>query len=1125
MAEISDEKIKPGDWVEGPFWQDTVQVINIQPQNGYDIVTVFNRPLNLSKPYILTNEDWNKVHPISPANRISTSFEGSPLRFRLAMQAYRLKLAHAVDPYAGLNSSRIDPLPHQFEAVYQHLLARPVVRALLAHDAGAGKTIMAGLLIKELKRRQDVHRVLIVAPAALTIQWRRELITKFGEDFTVISREYMQDEKLDRLDVFRRTDLAITSLAFVRQREICRALESVEWDLVIVDEAHKLAAYRRNNSSVQKTLAYELGEVLSRRSRHFLLMTATPHKGDPENYRLLIRLLDPQWGDAAAYAPGSNPMVLRRTKEEMRTPDGKPLYPARIVETIPYSLSHDEGDLLEQVYKFIRKRFEKAKSTNRQSAAFALMTLSRRLASSPYSLLRSLERIHQKAIVKQYPPSGEIETREMEEWGDWDELSDEEHQQIEQQSEEEAARLVDLKQLTVLIEKNRALIVKSSQKIQELRKAVDLWVGERHRQIIVFTEFKDTLDELDRCIHEWGYTTTQIHGGMPMEDRRKAEKTFWEGKAQVLVATEAAGEGINLQCCNVMVNFDLPWNPTRLEQRMGRIHRYGQKESQVFIFNLLARNSMEDEVKETLLNKLNEMRKDLGDQVFDVVGNVLWGENLRSLLERVALGDAMAVKQAKQVIEEVEIPVRQAIEAEQEVSAFTLPLDIAGFQRLQAQFKANRLSPESAEAFLRDAVPFLGGTLHEFQVKAEDQKYPAFEMVLPLELVKGKQKRRKVSFWPEACSDDDIDPEGVLFIAPGSSLFDRLVDAVIQSCRQDLSQGAVFFDLQPESSSPYLVWFLHADVRDGLDRRAGEFLAALQHRADQEKVTLLPSEILDGFDDGFANEVPGGSSGHMPVIQQVHPMLAGQDEVIDQSVTRFFLPQLNQIRPDQQEIYRRDYEFLHTGLTRFVEYLNDAALDAYSSGNESEANHLTDSVEIARLRLEELRTQMTCAANLALLEPEVVGVILVLPAPVPISGKPGTMSRTPSMHRDPLVEQAAMQKALDHEASHGRYPRNVSQGKSWDIESCDAMGRVVRYIEVKGRGPGEAEEVWLTGPEWEAARRLGDQHWLYIVRLEDVMLWMIRNPYLKLQPKELKRWIVKIEDAAPVAETDGNQGS
>jgi SNF2 family DNA or RNA helicase len=249
--------IEPGDWLESPFWQGVVQVVSVEARARYDRVTVSSQDGGTIKPFVLTPDQWRLVRKVLQADRRQAPFTGDPQRFRLGIQALRLRLAHSLDPYAGLNASRVDPLPHQFEAVYEHLLARPIVRALLAHDAGAGKTIMAGLLIKELKRRQGISRVLIVAPAALTTQWRRELLTKFGEDFTVVSREYLDEAHLDSLDVWRETHFALTSVAYARQKNIRRALEATEWDLVIVDEAHKLAAYRRPNGSIVRTQAYD----------------------------------------------------------------------------------------------------------------------------------------------------------------------------------------------------------------------------------------------------------------------------------------------------------------------------------------------------------------------------------------------------------------------------------------------------------------------------------------------------------------------------------------------------------------------------------------------------------------------------------------------------------------------------------------------------------------------------------------------------------------------------------------------------------------------------------------------------------------------------------------------------
>lgn len=1122
-----EQHIQPGDWLKAPLWQGMVQVISIQSRDGHDWVTVHSPEQNQSQVYILTPADWDSVQRIKPADYGSITFTGDPARFRLGIQAHRLRLGHSIDPYAALNASRVDPLPHQFEAVYEHLLARPLVRALLAHDAGAGKTIMAGLVIKELKRRQGLRRVLIVAPAGLTIQWRRELLTKFGEDFTIVSRDYMEEEHLDSLDVWRETDMAITSIAFARQKSMRQALESVEWDMVVVDEAHKMAAYLRPNNSVRKTQAYRLGEVLSRHSTHFLLMTATPHKGDPDNYRLLISLVDPQWGEATQYVRGANPIVLRRTKEEMCKPDGTPLYPERIVETLPYTISNEEGALIEQVQKFIRKRYQKAKRANQHSAAFALITLERRLASSPYALCESLKRMHSRTQERLSGALAEIASDRTEDtWADWEDLSEQERWERERQAEAAAADLTEprqlkkeLLQLESLIDRAAQIIDQGEQeKIAELHKACDLWVGERSEQLIVFTEFKDTLDYLVQQLADWGYTSTQIHGGMPLKERRRAEKAFWKQQAQVLVATEAAGEGINLQCCSVMINFDIPWNPCRLEQRMGRIHRYGQEAAEVHIFNLVATNTMEAEVKTALLEKLRKMRKDLGDKVFNVVGEVLWGEPLRQILARIALGEKMAVQEAEQLIDQVDKVVEDAIEAEAQVAATTDPLDIDAFQRKQATFAAHRLSPEISERFFRQVVPFVGGSFREFSVQTKSGvAYTAFDVGLPPDLTKGRRGKLRLSFWPEVCSDDETEPDAILFIGPGHQIFEALIDHIIEDCTPDLNQGAVFLDLYPDDESPYLVWFVHGEIHDGLGRHITDLLDAVQHRADEEQIILLATEVLDGFDFGTGPDI-------VEAIQTVTPMLSGQPEVLDQCVQVQFLPRLTQRRVSQQQALIRDRQFLEDGLNALITNLTEAALDAYVEGEAEAGNALIDQGNAAKQRLDRLRAELVQASYLLLTAPEVLGVALVLPAPLEIvlqNGEeiPGIYSAGAPMHQDPEVENATMGIVMEYEASQGRYPRDVHIGHSWDIESDDACGRIVRYIEVKGRGPKKANEVWLTDPEWQAAQRLRERHWLYIVRLGDGMMWMIQNPYAKLQPKELKRWAVKVSEAADYAET------
>ncbi|MBZ0275667.1 MAG: DUF3883 domain-containing protein [Anaerolineae bacterium] len=1109
---------EPGDWIEGPFWNDPVQVVSIAPHytHQYDVLTVYEPAKKQTQMVVFTEADWQQTHRVIRSRWENADFDGDPTAFRLAIEAYRLRLAHSIDPYAALNASRVDPLPHQFEAVYEHLLARPTVRALLAHDAGAGKTIMAGLLIKELKRRQGIRRVLIVAPAGLTTQWRRELLTKFGEDLTLIDRKYMQRHRLDALQVWRETDFAITSVDFARQKIFRAALESVEWDMVIVDEAHKMAAYRAPDYD-RRTQAYSLGQVLSRHATHFLLMTATPHKGDPENYRFLVRLVNPHWGDALEFAgQAANPVVLRRTKEEMVKPDGSPLYPERIVAPMEYHLSPREGEVLEQLYKFVRARYAKAQAKNRLSAVFALITLERRFASSPYALRESLLRIRRQIEDRlERRLMASHESGDDANWLEWDELTEEERWEREERAEGEIAGLseprelqAELRQVNTLIT-NVEAILGQQQKLAELQRACEEWVGEKDEQLIIFTEFKDTLDYLRAALHEWGYTTTEIHGGMVLKDRRKAERDFWDGKAKILLATEAAGEGINLQCCSVMVNFDIPWNPGRLEQRMGRIHRYGQKATQVFIFNMIATNSMEGQVKQALLSKLQQMRGDLDGKVFDVVGSILSSEgSLRDVLTGIALGDANAVRDAENLIDRAAAQAQAALDAERQAVTMAQPLDVARFQQRQAEFRARRLSPEAAERFFREAIPFIGGTLHEFTVEVEDKAYAAFEVTLPGQLFPRRPNRLTVSFWGRVCTDDETDPNAVHFIAPGHWLLDGLLDKVIADAAPALDSGAVFFDIHPQDERPYLIWFVKSHIRDGLNRQVRDLLTAVAHQADQEEVRPVATEILHAFD-------MGDGSDRNDAIRRVKPFLSAQTEVIGQCVDRIFLPELMGQRSQQHQIIARDRDFLEQGLSALADELSDRALEAYAAGGDEEGNRQMERSANARDRLNNLRRELGLAEQLLMMAPDVLGVALVIPSPLPITVP---SSGQPMMRQDREVEATAMARVMRYEREHGRTPRDVSAGNSWDIESTDHNGVITRYIEVKGRGPADANEVMLTEPEWEAAERLGILHWLYIVRIEDGMLWMIPNPYQRLQPRELKRFVVRIQDVLPYAE-------
>jgi len=552
------------------------------------------------------------------------TFDGDGHLLRLGLQAYSLGIAWEFDPYFGLSISRVDPLPHQLEAIYDYLLKLGRVRFLLADDAGAGKTIMAGLLIRELQLRGLAERILIACPANLSFQWQRELKEKFDERFLVlkggdIREQFGVNQWLEQKKV-------ITSLDLAKRTEILPGLKQAHWDLIIVDEAHRMSW----TPPARKTARYALGELLRDTSDNILLLTATPHKGDPANFSLFLQLLDSDaYADVRSIREAMErrraPFYLRRTKEAMvyfpeRQENGtwvaEKIFTKRIPHTVDFQIDGEEFDLYRNITRFVKRQSAKAAAQGddpRARAVGFLMSLyQRRLASSTYAMRRSLENRARKlednikkaqALARQAPPD----------------LPDPE--EIEEMEENERERLEELLEAITLagnaeqireeIEELRELAeqaqaVEGSGTEAKLSKLKNLLHQEGffehpEQRLLLFTEFKDTLDYLVRNLKDWGFKVGCIHGSMKPGSRDEegtrlySEQQFREGAIQILVATEAAGEGINLQVCNILFNYDIPWNPNRLEQRMGRIHRYGQRKD-CLIFNFVTTNTIEGRV-------------------------------------------------------------------------------------------------------------------------------------------------------------------------------------------------------------------------------------------------------------------------------------------------------------------------------------------------------------------------------------------------------------------------------------------------------------------------------------------------------------------------------------------------
>jgi len=1010
------------------------------------------------------------------------TFDAEPALFRLGVEALRTHLAHAFDPQFAVSVSQVDPLPHQLDAVYKHILPLPRIRFLLADDPGAGKTIMAGLLLRELMQRGDVSRVLVLCPKALTDQWRREMWERFRERFMLVTGESVSSGFGQ--NVWVENDRAVASVDLAIQPHILPGLEQSDWDLVIFDEAHKLSAYRYGTAGkIDKTKRYRLAEDIATRTKHLLLMTATPHKGDPENFRLLLALLDDkafasQAGVESALGQERSPYFLRRTKEAMKHFDGRPLFLPRHVSTAPYEMEEHERQLYDAVTEYVTTglaKAEQAEQTRRRNVTLALIVLQRRLASSLYAMTRSLERRRDRLTeeLEQAGKGGRV-TQPVSEIGydpdddDLDDLTSEDEAALSGASTARTPEELraEIGQLAGLIEMAEATRKRGPErKLVELQRAIESQtVTDRNEKMLIFTEHRDTLDYLTGKLREWGYSVCNIHGGMKLADRIAAEKEF-RGPAQFMVATEAAGEGINLQFCKVMINWDLPWNPNRLEQRMGRIHRYGQ-EFEVNVINLVAAETREGVVMTRLMEKLERMREALGqDHVYDVISGIFEAGQVRlDALIRDAITKRRTMEEVLADLDIIEDPA--AIAAVQESMSDALAtdhIDIGSILDEERDSKERRLTPEFVERFFVDGLRYLDGRLDrgsDYDWKLDHVPVAIRREVQAANTGEFGEGGRIITFNKERLRRDPP----AEFAAPGHPLFDAVLDRILERGRPLLAKGTVFIDR--EAREPYLVWLLEAAVVNGENEIVHRRLLALRQRGDTfEAVT--PGVLLD---------LPPAETA--PVAPESLRSWADGDAAVAEATTIYTRDYLDEVKTEQE----RRASIIEEALQRSVSDNLVALQSQLERQHEDEAAgkdmriaiHTTNE-QIGSLT-EELRQRRRTLQRrkvVSIQTPRVVGVAAVIPGPVPKvqeEGKGGDNT---------TVEMAAMKVAMDYERSHGREPEDVSKrGVGCDVKSVAPDG-AVRYIEVKGHAA--TGDITLYYTEWQLAHRMREEFFIYEV--------------------------------------------
>jgi len=1093
-------QLKPNVIVRGAILPEPVQVL----------ATV---PLGESVKLIGKGLKTGQVHePILNASQLALlectpekePFDGDPLRFKIGIEALRLQLAYEYDPYFTLSIARVDPLPHQLEAVYDYFMKLPRIRFLLADDPGAGKTIMAGLLIKELKIRGLIQRVLIVAPANLTFQWERELKDKFREQFKIINSSILRTDY--GINPWQENHQVITSVSWVSRIEDAKeSLLRSHWDLIIVDEAHKMSAY----SPEKKTLAYQLGENLSSLTDHYLLMTATPHKGDPENFRLFLELLDRDvYGDLAslneAIQRREAPFYLRRVKEalvtfpEPETGIVKTLFTKRNVQTIDFQIDDEEWDFYDTLTRYVEDQSIKAAaddSARGRAIGFTMAMLQRRFASSIYAVRHSLERMKEKREKILADPSGYRQDQIIRRLpDDFDELPEDEQQEIIAELEDVVASVdpvalrEDILQLDRLIRQAKQLEAREVE--SKLLKLKEVLTSNRvfddpKMKLLIFTEHKDTLEYLTGKLQEWGLSLTQIHGGMKIGDRDmpgsriNAERLFKEER-QVLVATEAAGEGINLQFCWFMINYDIPWNPVRLEQRMGRIHRYGQ-EKDCLIFNFVATNTREGRVFQKLFERIRQIEEDLDPgrtgKIFNVLGDMFPANLLERMLRDMYSQNLTEDVIKKRIIQDVDTDRFRKITHSALEGLAKRELNLSAIIGKSVEAKERRLVPEVIEDFFKAAAPLAG--IHPKEMPASDHTFrigriprnlwPVGERLEP-RFGKLGREYKSIVFDKKFLTDDPT----LDWVTPGHPLFECVREDVLDRVQSDLRRGATFYDLHLRE--PVRLDVYSAAVRDGRGHILHRRLFVVQTTLDGQLSVRQPTLFLDLM------PAPGG----MPVSSDSGlPTEALLEQTLVEQALNPFLEEVRQNREKEIATIARHMEIslnelIHRQQLQMATWLEQQQVGDDTPLLQANIKNTENRLDELNGRLERRRDEIAQERQCTVAGIQRLGRAWVLPHPE--RQTPGIAP----MVRDDEIERIAVQAVIAHEEARGWQVQSVeAENRGFDLISRrlhpeDPTTAVeIRFIEVKGRA--RVGEVALSTNEYKTAERLRQDYWLYVV--------------------------------------------
>lgn len=1129
MARLED--LTRGTLVRGIVPGEVVTVVDIEWHGNDAITLVYRGPNGRPGDQIVMRDEEPRLEVVEGG--VAWNFDAEGEMFRLTSEARRINLAYLFDPLLAVHSSLIDPLPHQITAVYQEMLPRQPLRFLLADDPGAGKTIMAGLYMKELWMRGDLRRCLVICPGNLVEQWQDELYSKFHMPFEILTREKAEASRTGNW--FLENNLTIARLDQVaRNDDLLGRLQQTDWDLVVVDEAHKMSA-SFFAGEISFTKRYRLGQIVGGLTRHLLLMTATPHNGREEDFQLFLALLDADRFEGrfrdGVHSVNVDDMIRRLLKEQLLTFDGRPLFPERRAYTVSYELSDDEWRLYHAVTDYVREEFNRADALEadgrRGTVGFALTILQRRLASSPEAIYQSLrrrkERLEQRLREEQAMRRGGeawlawaqgLPSMSLDDLEDFDDLPEQEAVETEELVVDLASASRTIKELELEIQTLKRLealaadvrAAGTDRKWEELSKLIqdndEMFAPDgNRRKLVIFTEHRDTLNYLVnrlRTLLGRDEAVVTIHGSMAREERRINQELFTQDRdTLILVATDAAGEGINLQRAHLMVNYDLPWNPNRLEQRFGRIHRIGQTEV-CHLWNLVANNTREGYVFDTLFRKLEQQREALGGKVFDVLGQVLFdGRPLRELLlEAVRYGDRPDVRQRLTQTVDHAFDYSQLAEIMQTRSLVQDVMNSAVVRQVREDMEraeARRLQPHYIRSFFLAAFPLLGGRIYErepgrFEItrvpsalRERDRMIGTREPLL--------RRYERVAFEKQLLRVPGKPPAE--FLAPGHPLLDTTIDVILQRYQDQLKRGAILVDPADEGEDPRLLVYLEHAIQDARERSDG----------NRYVISRQMQFVEIGSDGEVRNAGYAPYLDYEPLKEEDRQLV---DHVIEDSWTRgeiesaarshaiqHIVPaHLREVRERREDLIDRTWEAVKDRLTKEIAYWDHQGNQLRLQEEAGKKPRLNSSRAFARAddlrqRLRSREIELEQERQISALPPNIIGGAIVIPIGLLRRARgespPETAVDAAARRR---IEQLAMQAVIDAERERGYEPRDVSaENNGWDIESRDPSTGRLRFIEVKGRAAG-ADTVTVSRNEILASRNKGSAWELAIVYVD-----------------------------------------